>query len=130
MLLELSELILDSEATRLNELMIVMTKLNGIMLKALNHTHKFEDRDKLLYMCVAYIEVIEKLTDLEKFKDDTFEERRQKLILPQLLQALKMITHLSFPLNEVMIKEAGTIDILLRLLLRRIVELYKKELTC
>merc|ERR1712113_784934 len=47
------------------------------MVKILNHVHKFkDDKAKLISLCIAYIQMIEKLTDLERLQDDTIEERR------------------------------------------------------
>lgn len=71
------------------------------MVKIMNHVHKFNDKDKLLAMCVAYIETIEKLTDIERLQDDTTKMRRQALLLKPLLKSLRLLTHPNFPLNEI-----------------------------
>ena len=59
-----------------------MDKVNRIMLKILNHVHKYmDDKDKLLTLCVRYIHMVEKLTDLDKLEDSTIEDRRISFLL-------------------------------------------------
>ena len=101
------------------------------MLKILNHVHKYkDDKDKLLNLCVRYIHMVEKLTDIDKLQENTIEERRISFLLKPLLLSLRYLAHPNFPLEEVMQKEAGRIDVVLRLLLRRALTLYRQELTC
>ena len=50
-------------------------------MKILNHISKFDDKDKLLNICIAYIQMIESLTDLERLEDETIEDRRMRFLL-------------------------------------------------
>ena len=79
-----------------------MEKTNGVMILILNKIHKFEEKEKLLAMCISYIEVIEKLTDLERLQDNTIEERRQDWLLKPLLTSLRLLTHQNFPLDKIL----------------------------
>ena len=53
-----------------------MDKANSVMVAILNKQKKFEDKQKLMEMKILYVELIEKMTDLELFEDTTIEERR------------------------------------------------------
>ena len=53
-----------------------MDKANSVMVAILNKSRKFQDKQKLMEMKILYVELIEKLTDLELFEDSTIEERR------------------------------------------------------
>ena len=79
-----------------------MAKANAIMVVVLNKSHKFEDKDKLLAMFMSYIEVVEKLTDLDRFQENTIEERRQSWLLKPLLASLRLLTHPNFLLDEIL----------------------------
>ena len=124
---ELSELTVNQKQVKLKQYSSVMKKANGIMLKILNHIHKFKDNDRLLDICAAYIQMIENLTDLDRLEDDTIEDRRRSFLLKPLLLSFRYLTHHNFPLNDVIIREAGTIDMVLRILLRRALTLYRPE---
>ena len=127
LIVELSELTVNNKQVKLKQYAAVMKKANGVMLKILNHISKFTDKDKLLNICIAYIQMIESLTDLERLEDETIEDRRMRFLLQPLLLSLRHITHPNFPLEDVIKKETGTVDMLLRVLLRRALTLYRPE---
>ena len=80
----------------------MLAKTNAVMVVILNKSRKFGDKDKLLAMFVSYIEIVEKLTDLDRFQENTIEERRQIWLLKPLLTSLRLLTHPNFPLDEIL----------------------------
>ena len=52
---ELAELTVNHKQVKLKQYASVLKKANGIMLKILNHIHKFTDKEKLVDLCIAYI---------------------------------------------------------------------------